>query len=175
MALILRIGILNLGRTTISKSLFILPERSLPFSHRLVSLSATTATTDDDDASSVRAKFKEVPINSSVLEYIQRLRIGRPKKSQKRRRKKSQPRSDVLSLQEEKERFRSSKRFPSTSPPPPFPSTLDDKTDSRKTIKRYPVKLLGSIGSSDEEFPKETPGLPEVVRFVEKEISLFPP
>jgi GTP-binding protein len=67
-----------------------------------------------------------------------------------------------LSHQEEQEQFQRIRRLPSKSPPPPFSGMSDEKTDSGKRIERFPVKLLGSVGSSDDDFPRATPGLPEV-------------
>jgi hypothetical protein len=144
-----------------SRSLCILPERYLT-TCRLISSSTSTPSSD---ANSVKSKFKETPVNPSILQYIERIGIGIPPK---KKRRASRPGSHVLSQQEEQEQFQRIRRLPSTSPPPPFAARSDEKTDSGKRIERFPVKLLGSVGSSDEEFPRATSGLPEVVSLERK-------
>jgi hypothetical protein len=58
-----------------------------------------------------------------------------------------------------------------TSPPPPFGAppqgaavSTEEHGEKHSTIQRLPVKIIGSVGSHDEEFPRGTKGLPEVVR-----------
>ena len=157
MALSFRSVVRSQGGCHFSRSLCILPER-FSTTCRLISSSTSTSSSD---AKSVQSKFKETPVNPSILQYIERIGIGVPPK---KRRKASRPGSHVLSQQEEQEQFQRIRRLPSTSPPPPFSGMSDEKSDSGKRIERFPVKLLGSVGSSDDEFPRATPGLPEVVR-----------
>jgi hypothetical protein len=86
------------------------------------------------------------------LKYIESVGVGIPKNFVKRR-KKSQPRRDVLNLQEERDQYRHVRRQITTRPPPPFGNSL-------------PVKLVASVGSSEEDFPYATVGCPEVVSSV---------
>ena len=69
--------------------------------------------------------------------------------------------SDLLLIQTQK-----AQSF-SGLPPPPFAANMrpsrDDKTFLRHNIIRLPVKVLGSIGSLDEDMPRSSKGLPEMV------------
>mmetsp|Transcript_23897 Transcript_23897/g.68644 ORF Transcript_23897/g.68644 Transcript_23897/m.68644 type:complete len:514 (-) Transcript_23897:948-2489(-) len=49
-------------------------------------------------------------------------------------------------------------------PPLPFaaPTKANERTTDGHTVKRLPVKLLGSAGSVEDEFPRSTKGLTEV-------------
>ena len=128
---------------------------------RLLSSSSSPNSTNSSTAS-VRSKFSEIPVNPSILKHIEKLGVGRPRKTS-RRRKTSRQKSNFLSEEEEINEYRHVRRASSSSPPPPFAANSDNRTDSNASIRRFPVKLLGSVGSSGEEFPRSTQGLPEVV------------
>eukprot|EP00429_Kryptoperidinium_foliaceum_P012577 CAMPEP_0176030522 /NCGR_PEP_ID=MMETSP0120_2-20121206/15017_1 /TAXON_ID=160619 /ORGANISM="Kryptoperidinium foliaceum, Strain CCMP 1326" /LENGTH=324 /DNA_ID=CAMNT_0017363767 /DNA_START=70 /DNA_END=1048 /DNA_ORIENTATION=+ len=109
------------------------------------------------ESQSVRSAFKESPVNPSLLRYIDRIGVGKPRR--KRRRKSI---SAFLSASEEQERFGGGQhRSRSTVPPPPFPSPNREEHNAVKR-KRLPVKLLKSVGDSETLFPKPSPNLPEV-------------
>ncbi len=101
--------------------------------------------------------------------------------------KRSNERGGVLSEKDEKlffdtkYNFKGSRRRPSRvsdddnevdrtesfMPPPPFSSqnlrqSADDVTETGQIIKRLPVKILGTVGSSADEMPRSSKGLPEV-------------
>jgi hypothetical protein len=146
----------------VARHRILLPQGSSVKTCRVLSSSPQSA--EPSEPGSGRSQFKENPVNPSILKYIQNIGVGKPKRQTRRRRRPQK--SLVLSHQEEQEQFQRIRRLPSTSPPPPFAphkNSKDDKTESGRIIKRYPVKLIGSVGSSDEEFPRATPGLPEVV------------
>lgn len=53
-------------------------------------------------------------------------------------------------------------------PPPPFSTSSHTKEESEGasegiSIRKLPVKVLGSVGSTEEEMPRSSKGLPEVV------------
>ena len=131
-------------------------------------LSSSTDSSSTDIASG-RLQFKNVPVNPSILNYIQYVGVGIPKKSNKRPRRR-QP-GEVLSEEDEEEHFRKQIPYQKSStarPPPPFvaPSTSNDKTEKGQIIQRHPVKLIGTSGSEADEYPFPRPfkGVPEVVR-----------
>lgn len=123
---------------------------------------SSSASIDEPKSDSVRSKFKETPVNPSILKYIESIGVGIPKRNKAGRRKRSQTRpSKFLSPIEEKKELRHIRRLPSKVPPPPFVSE-NTTTTSDKEIKRLPVKLIGSVGSNNDEFPRGSTGLPEV-------------
>ena len=128
---------------------------------------------DSLDSFTVKGQQK-APVNPSILNYIQYLDIGIPKKkvrARKQRRNPNRSNKNVLSKADEAEHFRSNQsRRPKALqlPPPPFvvPPSLApvaQKSNKDTAVVRYPVKILGSAGSMNEELPKATKGLPEVV------------
>jgi hypothetical protein len=128
----------------------------------------SSATSSSTDITSGRLQFKNVPVNPSILSYIQYVGVGIPKKS-KRRPRRRQP-GEVLSEKDEEDHFRQQIPYQKPSiarrPPPPFvaPSSSKDTTETGQIIQRFPVKMIGSSGSAEEEFPRPFKGLPEVVR-----------
>jgi hypothetical protein len=126
-------------------------------------------TSSSTDIASGRLQFKNVPVNPSILSYIQYVGVGIPKKSKKRPRRREP--GEVLSERDEEDHFRQQIPYQKPSiarPPPPFvaPSSSNDKTEKGQIIHRYPVKVIGSSGSDEDEFPFPRPfkGVPEVVR-----------
>ena len=130
---------------------------------------------------SARSQFKEVPVNPSILKYIQDIGVGKPKRAQRRRIRRSRNTtakadyshstpSKFLSSAEEEDLLPSrNRRRPNIVPPPPFPAPhINNKNGSNQTLQRLPVKLLGSVGSITEPFPRASPNLPEVVRLGRK-------
>lgn len=121
-----------------------------------------------DEAPSGRSLFKETPVNPSILKYIQSVGVGKAKRTKRRKKLRRTTNTEhsrlVLSPNEEHEQLHRIRRLPSTIAPPPFPSSNHryEKTASGKTIRRLPVKLLKSVGSVDQEFPKPSPQRPEV-------------
>jgi GTP-binding protein len=113
---------------------------------------------------SARSKFKEIPVNASILKHVQNVGVGIPKRYDRKRRigvRRRQKESAVLDHAEEVERFGRVRRVPTTAPPPPFAAPSDSKGPTN--IVRYPVKLIGSVGlNGDDEFPRPSKGLPEV-------------
>jgi hypothetical protein len=130
----------------------------------------SSSTSSSTDIASGRSQFKNVPVNPSILSYIQYVGVGIPKKSKKRPRRRES--GEVLSEKDEEDHFRQQsphqKPLTARRPPPPFvaPSSSNDTTEAGQIIQRFPVKLIGSSGSVDDEFPFPRPfkGLPEVVR-----------
>lgn len=116
---------------------------------------------NETSQSSARSAFQEIPVNPSILKYIQRVGVGQPER--RKRRQKSKAR--FISLQEEKDQLMRTRKARTTTPPPPFPSSdPKDQTSSSKSIRRFPVKLLKSVGNLETEFPKPSATMPEVVR-----------
>jgi GTP-binding protein len=134
-----------------------------------------------------RAAFQSLPVHPNLLEYIQKVGVGIPKRNPKKRRlkkKKALPNyieeedgdfhhhKTVLSLAEEREFFggygkqqrqrprQSSQTAPSKSaPPPPFGSA---ETADYQVL---PVKVLGSVSITEGEaldFPRPSANLPEI-------------
>jgi hypothetical protein len=130
----------------------------------------SSSTPSPTDIASGRLAFKNVPVNPSILSYIQFVGVGIPKKSKKRTRRRET--GEVLSEKDEEDHFR--KQIPyqkpaaAARPPPPFvaPSASKDTTETGQIIQRHPVKLIGSSGSAEEEFPRPFKGHPEVVRWI---------
>jgi hypothetical protein len=147
-----------------------------------------TPNSNNNQKLSNRALFKAIPVNPSILEYIKSVGVGirsqNKKKKKKRTLKQRNADSGILNEADENEYFIEKNgtrrtRKPSkmieeregivrsgVTPPPPFSSQLPagakDVNDTGHQIKRLPVKVLGSVGSSDEEMPKSSRGLAEV-------------
>lgn len=81
-----------------------------------------------------------------------------------RRKRRQKSKSRFISEQEEKDQLTRTRKVGTSIPPPPFPSS-DAKgqiSSSPKSIKRFPVKLLKSVGDLATEFPKASATMPEV-------------
>lgn len=135
------------------------------------------------DQQSKRAAFKTTPVDSKLLSYIERIGVGIPKRTPRRRvTKKRRKDTLVLDGKEELEFFRQRSRnaqkernrprrpnkssgAPSWLPPPPFcATTLTDDDETIRVgqkVKRHPTKVIGSVGSINESLPTNK-GLPEV-------------
>ena len=133
--------------------------------------SAPTTTTATKSA---RSKFKEIPVNPSILKYVQNVGVGIPKRNTRKRRLGKRRKikgkdSVVLGRVEELEQFgrirRGGRQTDRTrAPPPPFsiPSRFSS-IESNTNIIRHPVKLLASIGTLEKKLPRESKFRPEVV------------
>lgn len=134
---------------------------------------------------SSRAAFKTTPVDPKLLSYIERIGVGIPKRTLRRRSNKKRRKDTlVLDSKEELDFFRQrsrnaikerGRRRPTTSdvsssapswlPPPPFASTspADDETTTNAghKVKRHPVKVIASVGTLDQSFPTNQ-RLPEV-------------
>jgi Predicted GTPase len=134
-----------------------------------------------------RSLFKAIPVNPSILEYIKSVGVGiRSQKKKKRTSKQKNANGGILNEVDEKEyfvekygtrRIRKTLKRPilgegetivrsEVIPPPPFSSQLPsgdkDVNENGNQIKRLPLKVLGSVGSSEEKMPKSSKGLAEV-------------
>jgi len=137
--------------------------------------------------SSNRSLFKALPVNPSILEHIRSIGVGiRPRTKRKKLSKQKFRDGGLLSEADEREFFsgkggeRRSRskakkggkdndnevKVSIAMPPPPFScqvvSDVDDVTEKGHRIKRLPVKVLGSVGSVEDEMPRSSKGLPEV-------------
>ncbi len=158
---------------------------------------------------SKKTEFKNIPINKSILSYIQTIGVGiRPRRRKKLssigkggksksgnentyRNRFSSNNSYTLPNYDEKAFFdrtairgkirKKSRTTRTTSttnldedekhpkkesnqmwlPPPPF-STSGTNNKIINDVKRLPVKIIGSVGSLNDEMPRSTKGLPEV-------------
>lgn len=158
----------------------------------LLSTVASTPTTTASPNPSNRAIFRSIPVQQDLLNHIQAIGLGQKSRKHKKKTDSSklfkQSRRwgediSVLSEQEERSYFqarpsrprqadriaaRSTKRdvlLPSAwMPPPPFTSTWnrEERTSSGHVLKRRPVKIVGSVGALNVEFPWPSKGLPEV-------------
>jgi hypothetical protein len=127
----------------------------------------SSSTSSSTDIASGRSQFKNVPVNPSILSYIQYVGVGIPKKS-KRKPQRRKP-GEVLSEKDEEDHFRQQiphQKPKTVRPPPPFaaPSSSNDTNEKGQVIQRHPVKVIGSSGSAEEELPRPFKGHPEVVR-----------
>ena len=159
--------------------------------HLLSTVASTTTTTASPNPSN-RAIFRSIPVQQDLLNHIQAIGLGQKSRKHKKKTDSSklfkQSRRwgediSVLSEQEERSYFqarpsrprqadriaaRSTKRdllMPSAwMPPPPFTSTWnrEERTSSGHVLKRRPVKIVGSVGTLNVEFPWPSKGLPEV-------------
>lgn len=160
--------------------------------HKSLSIQQTR-NSSNDELQSNRAAFKTMPVDLKLLEYIQRIGVGIPKRNKRKRpsRRKQYSRkhdTTVLDTQEEldffrqrignlkKERRARKKRPLSDSraavssclPPPPFASTPSHKGDADETsVEGYKVKRrpVKVIGWAGAlgERFPKNKGLPEVV------------
>ena len=192
-----------------------------------------SSTNQPNSPISRRTEFKNIPINQSILSYIQTIGVGiRPRRSTRKkfsnantsstknrlgnggyRNRFSKNASHTLSINDEKAFFdrtstrgkirirKKSNNNPSTTstttstststststtsknnendvddddgnnktsnqmwlPPPPFSTSgTNHNFIDHNIIKRLPVKIIGSVGSIQEEMPRSTKGLPEV-------------
>jgi GTP-binding protein len=122
------------------------------------------------------------------LNHIETLGLGkdsvRRESKKKRRRKKPLDGIEVLDRDEERRYFQSRPTRPGMAerkaireskggqtlsssvwmPPPPFASTWnrEERIKSGHLVKRRPVKIVGSVGAMNVEFPWPSKGLPEV-------------
>jgi hypothetical protein len=142
---------------------------------------------DNQLSNSNRSRFKALPVNPSILEHIRSIGVGiRPRKKRKKASKQKFRDGGVLSQADEREFFSGkggerrsrskSKRVGDDKengvkvsiamPPPPFSCQIiddvDDVTEKGHRIKRLPVKVLGCVGSVEDEMPRSSKGLPEV-------------
>eukprot|EP00526_Cylindrotheca_closterium_P000468 CAMPEP_0113632012 /NCGR_PEP_ID=MMETSP0017_2-20120614/16637_1 /TAXON_ID=2856 /ORGANISM="Cylindrotheca closterium" /LENGTH=548 /DNA_ID=CAMNT_0000542547 /DNA_START=84 /DNA_END=1727 /DNA_ORIENTATION=- /assembly_acc=CAM_ASM_000147 len=202
-------------------------------------LSFSSSSTESSDfitssSSSNRSKFKEIPVNPSILSYIESIGIGIPKRNPVKRRlnrlrKKNnydrnndRGKGNFLTREEEAESLPSIRRMPSRIPPPPFampqskatkiattetesrphskkpingkkntrgkndkhnrninnnrspkqtsnvkhaqqqPRHQQQQQQQQRSIQRYPVKCIASVGTAEESFPPGSLKVPEV-------------
>ena len=124
-------------------------------------LASTSIQSIDQDAESARSRFRNTDTNPSVLKYIERIGVGKPTRTKRRRGSKNNN-TRHLSLSEEEEKLGRGRRC-QTVPPPPFaPSNRSAATGSGQSVRQLPVKLLARVGCANS-FPKPSPNLPEVV------------
>lgn len=133
-------------------------------SHHSLRLTSTTAI-PSDEISSGRSAFKETPVDQSIFKYIQSVGVGKAKRTKRRKhRRKTKDEARFFTKSEEQEQFISRRRLPSTTPPPPFPCPKGiESTESGNSVRRFPVKLIASVGGIDQKFPRTCTKLPEVV------------
>lgn len=149
---------------------------------------ASDRQTTEKTPTSARREFKSLPVNHSILRYIQNVGVGIPSKSSRRHKKKRKTTTlpggvgsrgkgnndmFVMSSEEERERLVRTRRTTTEIPPPPFaiPTGVstsqrqgkEDRPQAQQSTRHIPVKLIGRVGTSDEEFPRETKGMPEIV------------
>lgn len=149
----------------------------------------TTSNLSSAHKQSNRALFRAIPVHPSILEYIKTVGVGiRPKTKKKKKfssKQKSGGGNGILEEGDENDFLierngtRGMRQSPKKSlkesegiirsliaPPPPFtshlPSNANDLNEQGHPIKRLPVKIIGSVGSSKEEMPRSSKGLPEV-------------
>ncbi|CAJ1942228.1 unnamed protein product [Cylindrotheca closterium] len=206
-----------------------------PYGHYSSVLSFSSSTESDHLFSSNRSNFKEIPVNPSILSYIENIGIGIPKRIPVKRRlnrlrkknsanrnySRRNSKSEFLTREEEAESLSPSiRRLPSRIPPPPFAmppqskprrndamieteskshrkKPIDGKKNTRgndknkkrnhsnnksakqtsneqqplqqpqqqpqqRSIRRYPVKCIASVGTAEESFPTGSLKVPEV-------------
>lgn len=190
---------------------------------RPVSLFSSSSSPGTQHEESNRSKFKEIPVNRSIVAYIERIGVGIPKRNPVKRRLKSlrgndnshtnsRSRGRFLTREEEKEELQTIRRLPSRIPPPPFATPVtkaekianttavnENRKSGKKTfsnkrrakrngkrhtentnlgkqdrqrpqpqqersIRRYPVKCIANVGTTEDSFPPGTLKFPEVVR-----------
>lgn len=137
-------------------------------------LALSTAANDTRVAvKSNRAVFKETNVSPTILSYIKRIGVGIPDKTRRSKRKKGgNPEDELLdqsrygrkrgSSKEEKDRGTTSFSW---VPPPPFassPRRHDSSSGASYRVRRRPVRVIGSVGSLDERFPRNADGIPEI-------------
>lgn len=127
---------------------------------------------DEDDSASARKQFQSIPVQLPVLNYIESIGVGIPKRKTKAQRSRERNSNGVMDEHQEKDFFdRHRRRGQDTrkkdskviltsheKAPPPF--DVVDITDPNS--KRKPVKVLGQVGKLDEIFPWNNKGIAEV-------------
>lgn len=119
-----------------------------------------------DEVMSATKEFKSLPVENSILRYIQSIGVGIPKRKSRGRRA-TERRSDVLTPSQEQAFFDRARRQRQSSvakpgaikisqalPPVPF-RVADD-------MKRKPVKVVARVGSLEDKFPSNDIGIPEI-------------
>ena len=125
-------------------------------------------------------------MNPSILEHIRSIGVGiRAKKKRKKPSKQHKTRDGGILTEADETEFFSGKGFERRTrskpkddgegvgikasacmPPPPFSAQViedvEDVTEKGHRIKRLPVKVLGRVGSMEDEMPRSSKGLPEV-------------
>jgi GTP-binding protein len=134
-----------------------------------------------------RSLFRAIPVHPSLLNHIETLGLGKDsvRREMKKKRGRKTPPADgieVLDQDEERRYFQSRPTRPGMAerktmrqskgplssslwmPPPPFASTWnrEERIKSGHLVKRRPVKIVGSVGAMNVEFPWPSKGLPEV-------------
>jgi GTP-binding protein len=119
-----------------------------------------------DEVISATKKFKSLPVENSILRYIQSIGVGIPKRKSRGRRTTERG-SDVLTPSQEQaffDRSRRQRQFSVAKPGvitiaqvlPPVPFRVPDD------IKRKPVKVVARVGSLEDKFPSNDVGIPEI-------------
>jgi hypothetical protein len=148
-------------------------------------VTGSEATANDDlkipTKRSAREEFRSLPVYKSILDQIENIGVGlRPMqiKSQYMNSIRSMRRKlrDGGQLNERDEKTVLNKKYiypdgelsshPSTllTPMLPFGNMIPHSgIDNHVQVKKLPVKVLGSAGSSRDELPRSTKGLPEIV------------
>lgn len=138
------------------------------------------------ETQSNRSLFRAMPVNPSILEHIRSIGVGiRAKKKRKKPSKQHKTRDGGILTEADETEFFSGKggerrtrskpkddgegigiKASSCMPPPPFSAQViedvEDVTEKGHRIKRLPVKVLGRVGSMEDEMPRSSKGLPEV-------------
>jgi hypothetical protein len=142
--------------------------------------------------SSNRARFRSIPVNSSILQRITKLGVGiRPDRRHRHGRRQAQrPTADqrptahkrgaLVDFKGEEEFLRARGRRPKSQtysnsadvstdsspaswiPPPPFASIAKETIHKGTKVRRKPVRVVASVASLDEWFPATASGTPEV-------------
>lgn len=144
--------------------------------NRALVLSSSRYFSSNDDESeegmSSRKKFLSLPVHSSILQYIQTVGVGIPKRKSRARRVKER-RADVMDEQQEKEFFDKDRRrrritTNQTNVPasinqeqPPLPFGVPITNGDGSTIRKKPVKVVRRVGSLSEKFPVNR-SIPEI-------------
>ena len=139
----------------------------------LVAAKRSFSTNDETQGSSSSTKeFRSLPVDSSLLEYIQSIGVGIPKRKT-RAQATNERRSEVMNANQEKAFFDRNRRQRQTTvgvsgkqgsskivivqelPPAPFGVPTD--------VRRKPVKVVARVGSlQDDNFPSNNQNIPEI-------------
>ena len=134
---------------------------------------STSTTNSVDDTPSGRALFKKTPVHPSILRYIQNVGVGKGKRIERKKSRRTSGQFRFMDPNEERKELGRTRRAKTSSTPPiPFPShssSPGETTASGKVIQRSPVKLLRTVGTMKQKFPKAFAHLPEVVRMAVRE------